>query len=590
MRPGMKGGMRDVWKKMKTKRAVSERTVFEWRIDAVRGFFVLLACVLVLRSVHLQVMDGEFLRGEGKKRALRELDIKANRGMILDRNGVPLAVSTATTTVWMNPKQLIEKPERWALLAKASDLSEDALSQLIEKNKTKEFIYLKRHLAPEEASAILKLKVAGVYGMTEYRRFYPHGEVTAHLTGFTDVDHQGREGIELAYDQKLNGQSGLRRVVRDRTGKVIEDLGVQRLAQSGQNVSLSLDLRMQYFTYRALLKGVQNFQADSAMAIALDVKTGEVLAMVSQPAYNPNNRKTFTEENMRNRALTDVFEPGSTVKPFTVLAGLESGQYSPWTPIETTPGFYRVGNRTVRDHHNYGLIDVTTVITKSSNIGSSKIALSLPPETLVDTFRRVGLGESLSTGFPGERGGSLPHRKKWADIQVATLSFGYGMEVTALQLVGAYAVLANGGVKMPIRLVKSAEEVVGERVMDADHATSLVRMLETVTGEDGTAQAASLNGFRVAGKTGTVHKVENGRYVKEYRSLFAGFAPVEKPEIAMVVVVDNPRGKKHYGGEVAAPIFADVMNHLLRVKNAVPDKTIQPIQALMIQPGHFAVR
>ena len=297
MRPGMKGGMRDVWKKMKTKRAVSERTVFEWRIDAVRGFFVLLACVLVLRSVHLQVMDGEFLRGEGKKRALRELDIKANRGMILDRNGVPLAVSTATTTVWMNPKQLIEKPERWALLAKASDLSEDALSQLIEKNKTKEFIYLKRHLAPEEASAILKLKVAGVYGMTEYRRFYPHGEVTAHLTGFTDVDHQGREGIELAYDQKLNGQSGLRRVVRDRTGKVIEDLGVQRLAQSGQNVSLSLDLRMQYFTYRALLKGVQNFQADSAMAIALDVKTGEVLAMVSQPAYNPNNRKTFTEEN-----------------------------------------------------------------------------------------------------------------------------------------------------------------------------------------------------------------------------------------------------------------------------------------------------
>ena len=499
--------------------------------------------------------------------------------MIKDRNDEPLAVSTPVTTVWANPKQLIGTQAQWPLLAKKLGTSETRLRNRILGNQSKQFIYLRRHMTPQRAGEILKMKLPGVHGLTEYRRYYPAGEVAAHIVGFTNIDEKGQEGIELAYNEILNGTPGKKRVVKDLHGRVVKDIGLIKNAEPGQDITLSIDLRAQYLAYRELLTAVKEYKAHAGSAVAIDIETGEVLAMVNQPSYNPNNRARKDVANFRNRAVTDLFEPGSTVKPFTVSAALESGRWKPDSLVNTAPGFVKVGRKRIRDMGNYGVIDVGTIIAKSSNVGVTKLALSLEPGAVSNYFSRIGFGQSTGVGFPGESAGLLPMKERWRPIEVATMSYGYGLSVTALQLAQAYAILGSGGLKRQISLLKldannSNNDDFVERVMDESVAADVLAMIEKVTGDKGTAKRAKVPGYRVGGKTGTVHKVSaNGGYEDhKYTAIFAGLAPIENPRIALVIVVDDPKGDQYYGGQVAAPIFSRVMAGLLRVKQVVPDR------------------
>ncbi|MBV1920890.1 MAG: penicillin-binding protein 2 [Pseudomonadales bacterium] len=532
------------------------------------------------RVSYLYVVDKNFLQNQGDKRVLRTAVIPAHRGMIKDRNNEPLAVSTPVTTVWANPKQLIGMQAQWPLLAKKLGTSETRLRNRILGNQSKQFIYLRRHMTPQRAGDILKMKLPGVHGLTEYRRYYPAGEVAAHVVGFTNIDEKGQEGIELAYNEILNGTPGKKRVVKDLHGSVVKDIGLIKNAEPGQDITLSIDLRAQYLAYRELLTAVKEYKAHAGSAVAIDIKTGEVLAMVNQPSYNPNNRARKDVANFRNRAVTDLFEPGSTVKPFTVSAALESGRWKPESLVNTAPGFVKVGSKRIRDMGNYGVIDVGTIIAKSSNVGVTKLALSLEPGAVSNYFSRLGLGQSTGVGFPGESAGILPMKEHWRPIEVATMSYGYGLSVTALQLAQAYAVLGSGGLKHQVSLLKldinhnSNSDDFVERVMDESVAGDVLAMIEKVTGHKGTAKRAKVPGYRVGGKTGTVHKASaNGGYEDhKYTAIFAGLAPIENPRIALVVVVDDPKGDQYYGGQVAAPIFSRVMAGLLRVKQVVPDR------------------
>ncbi len=540
------------------------------------GVFVLLAAVVVGRLLYLQIESQSFLIDQGDRRVVRVADIPAYRGMIQDRNGEPLAVSTPVTSLWANPKELIDGQLAWRYLATQTGTSEAKLRDRILRNQNKQFIYLKRHMNPAKAEAVLAQSIPGVYGIEEHRRFYPAGEVASHVVGFANIDEQGQEGIELSFDEHLKGQEGKKRVIKDLKRRVVKDVGLIEAAAPGQDITLSIDLRAQYLAYRELLSAVKEYKATSGSAVAIDIKTGEVLAMVNQPSYNPNNRNRKDVPNFRNRALTDVFEPGSTVKPFTVAAALETGKWKPYSKLDTSPGYIRIGGKSIRDMSNYGVIDLGKVIAKSSNVGASKLALSMDSGALSEFFRRVGLGQATGVGFPGESVGMLPARQRWRPIEVATLSYGYGLSVTTLQLAQAYAVLGAHGIKRPVSLLKVEGPVQGEQVMDADIADSVVKMMEGVVQKHGTARKAQVPGYRVAGKTGTVHKVSSGGYEDhQYLALFAGVAPVEDPAIALVVVIDDPKGGVYYGGQVAAPVFSRVMAGLLRVKNIPPDKTVE---------------
>lgn len=555
--------------------AKKETANYAWRYLLVLGLLGAVALTAVGRLVYLQVESQAFLQDQGDRRVLRAETIPAYRGIIQDRNGEPLAVSTPVVSLWANPRELITQQHAWGALAKKLGANETRLRDRILRNQEKQFIYLQRHMNPAKAEEILQLDIAGVYGLEERRRYYPSSEVSAHVVGFTNIDDSGQEGMELAYQEMLQGTDGKKRVVKDLKRRTIKDVGLVRSALPGKDVTLSIDLRAQYLAYRELLSAVNEYQASSGMAVALDIQTGEVLAMVNQPSYNPNNRTARDVASLRNRALTDVFEPGSTVKPFTVAAALESGKWTPSSVVDTTPGYLRVGTKSIRDLHNYGVIDLTTLIAKSSNVGASKLALSLEAETLGDLFRRVGLGQATGTGFPGESVGMLPVRQRWRPIEVATLSYGYGLSVTAVQLAQAYAVLGSGGIKRPVSLLKVEGEVPGERVMEEQYARDVVRMMEEVVGEHGTARKAIVPGYRVAGKTGTVHKVSTSGYEDhQYLGLFAGVAPADNPRIAMVVVIDDPKGEAYYGGLVAAPVFSRIMAGILRVKNIPPTKTV----------------
>ena len=540
------------------------------------GLLAAVALGVAGRLVYLQVAAQSFLKDQGDRRVLRVENIPAYRGIIQDRNGEPLAVSTPVVTLWANPRELITQQHAWGALAKKLGVNNARLRDRILRNQEKQFIYLQRHMNPSKADEILQLDIAGVYGLEERRRYYPASEVTAHLVGFTNIDDSGQEGMELAYQEMLQGVDGKKRVVKDLKRRTIKDVGLIRNAAPGQDVTLSIDLRAQYLAYRELLSAVNEYQATSGMAVALDIQTGEVLAMVNQPSYNPNNRSTRDVGNLRNRALTDVFEPGSTVKPFTVAAALESGLWKPESQIDTTPGYMRVGRKSIRDLHNYGVIDLTTLIAKSSNVGAATLALSMKEDAVSGMFRRLGLGQATGTGFPGESVGMLPVRQRWRPIEIATLSYGYGLSVTAMQLAQAYAVLGSGGIKRPVSLLKVDSEVPGERVLDEKYAREVMAMMEQVTSDQGTAKKANVPGYRVAGKTGTVHKVSaNGYEAHQYLGLFAGVAPADNPRIAMVVVIDDPKGDSYYGGLVAAPVFSRIMSGLLRVKNIPPTKTVE---------------
>ncbi len=543
--------------------------------------FFCISLLLVWRVVDLHVFNKDFLQSQGDARYLREVSVPAHRGMITDRRGEPLAISTPVESVWANPKELAKARAVWPELAKALQIDISVLTQQLSGHSSREFVYLKRRVAPNVALQVAQLKIPGVNFKKEYRRYYPGGEVTSHILGFTNIDDEGQEGVELEYDHILRSKPGSKRVIKDRLGRIVENVESVSEPQPGQDLVLSIDRRIQYLAYRELKAAVKKHNAEAGSAVILDAKTGEILAMVNQPSYNPNNRQDVNRKNLRNRAITDVFEPGSTVKPFTIMAALESGQYEPDTPIDTTPGYFRVGRKTIRDHHNYGLIDVATVIKKSSNVGATKIALSMNREHLWKVFSDVGFGGLSGSHFPGESAGSLMDFRHWKKIEVATLSYGYGVSVTALQLARAYTIFANSGHLPNVSFLRQLpDQSLAEEeflpLFKQNTITNTVKMMEAVTKTGGTGLLARVPGYRVAGKTGTVKKLgANGYEDDKYLSIFAGVAPASDPSLVMVVMIDEPRGEKYYGGLVAAPVFSKVMSGALRMLDIAPDDIVK---------------
>jgi cell division protein FtsI (penicillin-binding protein 3) len=545
-----------------------------WRILL---FMMLLAMVVLMgRAVYLQVLDRQFLKHQGDLRHLGVLPVPAHRGRIIDRNGELLAISTPVKSIWINPKEFREgqvTPDRQKALAELLGFSARDLEKKIGHDEHRSFAYLKRRINPELADQVIALGVPGVYAEREYRRYYPAGEVTAHMVGFTNIDDRGQEGMELAFDESLRGIEGAKRIIRDGKRRIIEDVENLSLPVAGKQLELSIDQRLQYLAYRELKKAYLQHQAKSATLALLDTQTGEVLAMVSQPSYNPNARGKLKGNPSRNRAITDVYEPGSTMKPFAVACALELGLFRPETLIDTSGGQLRVGRNIVRDVHHYGMLSVAGVIQKSSNVGVTKIALSVPAKKFWAFYNNLGFGQSLDTGFPGEASGRLPDYQGWNAFEQATLSFGYGLSTSTLQLGRAYLAVANDGVMPMVTLLKRHKTPETHRIMSAKTAVALRDMLEQVVSREGTAIKASVPGYRVAGKTGTAKKTSGRGYAAGlYMSLFAGMAPASRPRLAMVVMVDEPSAGEYYGGAVAAPVFSSVMEGALRLLNVTPDQ------------------
>ncbi|NOR51595.1 MAG: penicillin-binding protein 2 [Gammaproteobacteria bacterium] len=544
------------------------------RLYFVQAVLLIGAGALLWRMAALNTEQSEFLKGEGDARALRVVEIPAHRGVISDRNGEPLAISTPVDSVWANPKVLINQQERLPALAKAVGINLKKLRDKINANRGRGFIYLKRRVSPDVATNITKLDINGVALQREYRRYYPMGEVAAHVVGFTDIDDRGQEGAELMMDDLLRGISGSKRVIKDLYGRIVENVERISPAVDGENIELSIDRRVQYLAYRELKATVQRHQAKGGSAVVLDSQTGEVLAMVNQPAYNPNNRRQFKSSAIRNRAVTDVMEPGSTMKPFTIAAALESGLFKPDTIIETSPGRLKLAGFTIRDFRDYGSIDVTTVMQKSSNVGASKIAMALDSGELWGMLSRLGFGYDSGSQFPGESGGRLKSFQQWRQVEQATIGYGYGLSATPLQLARAYAAIAADGVVHPVSFLKyrDGDYIPEERVMKASVARAVRKMMETVTQTGGTGTRAQVSGYRVAGKTGTVRKAANGGYDEEnYLAIFAGLAPASDPRLVMVSLIDQPQSGDYYGGVVAGPLFSKVMAGALRLLDIPPD-------------------
>lgn len=545
-----------------------------------RGRVILLLCLfavagvsLVARAVHLQVFNKEYLNMQADNRHLREQKISAHRGSITDRNGEPLAISTPVDSIWAEPKKLASAIDRIGPLAELLGVAEQDLVLKIAGGADKEFLYLRRHLNPADAERVLALDLPGVNRLREYRRYYPSGEVAAHIVGFTNIDDQGQSGLEQAYDGWLAGEPGAKLVLKDRYGRSVENVESIRPAKHGKTLRTSIDLRVQYFAYRTLKSAIQQYKAESGSIVVLDVKTGEVLAMANQPGYNPNDRSQYLPERYRNRAVTDLFEPGSSIKPLIVASALESGQYSASSVVDTSPGFVEVGPKRIEDSRNLGEISLTTILARSSNVGITKLAMTLAPEQMWTTLSRFGLGQLTGSAFPGETRGSLRPFEDWRPISQATMAYGYGLSVSALQLAQAFAAIGNDGRAHPVSLLASEGESSEHSVIRESTALAVRRMLEEVVRPAGTGTEASVTGFRVAGKTGTAWKAEAGSYSKdEYISIFAGLAPATDPRLAIVVVIDEPRGELYYGGEVAAPVFSNVMAESLRLLAVAPDE------------------
>jgi cell division protein FtsI (penicillin-binding protein 3) len=550
-----------------------------WRIHLI--LFGMFLCVLVIiwKVANLHITERDFLQNQGDRRTIRTVPLVANRGLITDRNGEPLAVSTPVQSIWVDPSKISDDPEDIKALAKNLELNEEVLIQNLKLKSNLKFHYIKRRLSPSEAEKILRLSVEGVYSQQEYQRFYPQGEVAAHLVGFTNMDDVGQEGLELTYDNWLKGVPGRRQVMQDRRGNIIEELNTIQTAQPGNRLELSIDFRIQNIAYRELKEEFVARRARAASIVILDVNTGEVLAMANQPSYNPNAKSDIKDFSViRNRAITDVFEPGSTVKAFTIAAALETGLYQPDTIVETSPGWMMVSGNEVKDLFDYGTLTTSGVITKSSNVGSSKIALDIGAEPIRDLLSRLGFGEVLGTGFPGERTGVLPNPRKWGRHVTATFSFGYGLSATALQLASAYSVLADNGIRKPVSLLKLSDEAVidlpRQQVLSPEITVNLRKMLRTVVDADsgGSALEANVPFYSVAGKTGTAHVVgEKGYEENLHNSLFVGMVPASNPRIVIVIVVNEPKGEEHYGGQVAAPVFSRVASGAMRILNIAPD-------------------
>jgi cell division protein FtsI (penicillin-binding protein 3) len=524
--------------------------------------------LLVVQSVSLQSTNKAFLQKKGGDRYIRTLELQADRGKIKDRRGEILAGSSPVASVWVNPS-VVEITEKQKLtLAKLLDMKVALLDQKVS-NKQKEFIYIKRRIAPDLAEQVKALNIAGVYLEREYKRFYPAGDVTSHVVGFTGVDGNGQEGLELVRNDALAGQAGQRRVIKDRAGQIVEELEVVREPSDGDELTLSIDRRIQYLVFRELSKAIEHYKAKAGSAVVLDAKTGEVLAMANFPTYNPNN-PTNIRGKTRNRALTDVFEPGSTMKPVTAAAALQFGGYLTTTKVDTAPGYMSIGPATIHDTHSYAELTVAEVVKKSSNVGSAKIALSLDKKKLWNVFNQLGFGEKTDIGFPGEVRGKVRDYKTWRPIEQATMSYGHGISVTLLQLARAYTVFANDGELKPVSLLKLDKAPVGEPVFSAVVANSVKDMLELVVQEGGTGTKAQVAGYRIAGKTGTAHKLgANGYERDKYVGSFVGLAPASNPRLIMAVMIDEPTSGQYYGGTVAAPVFSSVMSEVLRLL-AVP--------------------
>ena len=528
--------------------------------------------VLTGQAYKIQILDSTRLQAEGAARQLRNIVVKPARGRILDRNGDVLAVSTPLDAIWAHPATLFQAREDWPRLAEALDFSPNRLANILERAKGREFVYLRRHLPPAEASRIESLAIPGVTSQREYGRYYPAGPITSHVLDFTDVDDRGQEGIEKAFDSHLSGVDGQKRVLRDNKGRIVEDIESIRAVHHGRDLQISLDLRIQGSTQKHLADAVGETRAVGASAVMLDVTTGEVLAMANVPDYNPNNRSSSGMEVLRNKSVTDVFEPGSTIKPFTLAMALASGHFSTETPISTGPGVYRIGKHRISDIKDYGVLSFSGVLVKSSNVGTVKIALELAPEELYRTLSAVGFGEVSGVELPGEVDGSLVKRERWRPIEHATLSYGYGLASTQVQLARAYSVLASGGILRPVTLRHRSASVPGQRVLSKPTVQQINMLLEKVVSAEGTAKKAAVPAYRVAGKTGTVHKPSpSGGYDEDrYQSIFVGFAPVSNPRFVLAVMVDEPQGK-YFGGEVAAPVFARIMSDALRFNGITPD-------------------
>lgn len=550
-----------------------------------RSVMALIMLALGGRAVQLQVIDSGYLQQQGNARFLRVVSEVPTRGMIVDRNDQPLAISTPVDSLWADPDQVWQHPASISTLARLLDANEWELKQSIRNNLGKEFMYLKRQVSPTYAKSILERDIPGVSVQREYRRYYPAGEAAGHVIGFSNIDDQGQEGVELLYNAALTGRAGKTRVLKDRLGYTVEKVESLGLSEAGDNVRLSIDRRLQYLAYRELKAAVQHHGARAGTAVIVDVKTGEILAMVNQPSFNPNNRMGLSSELYRNRAATDLFEPGSTIKPFIVATALDSELISASSTFDTSPGKMMIRNKTIRDARNYGRLSVTGIIKKSSNVGAAKIALKIPDQAMHDRLNRFGFGRQTGASLPGEADGKLLPVDKWTDIDHATMAFGYGLSATSLQLVRAYAAIANDGMMPELSLQIRNGAGRQTRVISRDTARQVRRMLEAAVDDDGTGAAASIPYYRIAGKTGTARKYINGAYSEDrYLSLFAGFVPASNPRLAMVVTVDDPRQHGYYGGQVAAPVFSNVMAGALRLLNITPDQPMRNMKHLVRKP------
>ena len=565
---------------------------FRWRSYLLIGLLACGAAALVWRAVDLQLVDHTFLTKEGDARYSRVAQIIAHRGTITDRYGEPLAVSTPVDSIWVNPRELALATDQIPRLAAALKQDRQELARRVTSNLDREFLYLSRGRQPSEAQQIKALGIPGVYLSREYRRYYPSGEVAGHILGFTNVDDAGQEGLELAFDHWLAGEDGAKRVIQDRYGRIVQDVESIRPARPGRDLVLSIDLRIQYLAYRELKAAIREQRARAGSIVVLDVTTGEVLAMVNQPAYNPNDREQIVPAVYRNRAATDIFEPGSSIKPFFVAAAIASGKYDDRSIIDTSPGFYKVGATILEDEHNLGAVNIATVLAKSSNVGMARLALSLEPQLIWNTLTHFGFGQVSTSGYPGESAGLLANYAQWRPIGIATMSHGYGISVTPLQLAHAYATVGTFGLVRPVSFLRVDTPPAGERVMDGRSAKELVGMLESVVVAEGaTGKRAAIPGYRVSGKTGTAYKISAGGYSTDrYMAVFGGVAPASEPRLAAVVVIDEPNAGMHRGGEVAAPVFSAVVGGALRLLAVAPDRPVNAPDELPSMPVNGGVR
>jgi cell division protein FtsI (penicillin-binding protein 3) len=542
-----------------------------WRSRLV--FFLAAAgfATLAGRAFYLQAVDTTFLQAKGEQRYGRVIDLPASRGAVKDRNGQPLAISTPVESIFVTPDEAEPEEGQLRSLAKALAMPVEDVRQKIDK-KDRQFVFLKRQISPDQAAKVMALRIPGVFQQREYRRYYPAGEVMAHVVGFTGIEDNGQEGIELAAQSRLAGTPGSRKVIKDRKGRIVEDVESVRPPRDGAEVTLALDQRLQFLAHKELKAAVAQYRAKAGSIVIVDAKSGEVLALVNLPDYNPNNRANVTGAQTRNRSVTDLFEPGSTMKPFTVAAALDDGIVRPDTLIDTGAGSIRIGGWTINDSHPMGMLTVAQVISKSSNIGAAKIQLQMPAERMGTLYRELGFGSAPQTGFPGEAKGVLRPWAQWKPIEQATMSYGHGLSVSLLQLARAYTAFTNDGQVLPLSLIRQASQPIGRPLFSAKSVAEVVRMMEATVSPAGTAPQARVPGYRVAGKTGTAYKAENGSYAdRKYVSSFVGFAPVTDPRFIVAVMLDEPQGSKHYGGDVGGPVFSSVMGSALRLMSVPPD-------------------